>query len=81
MERPITKETSVEDLLDLCPAANGHLIERGLPCIVCGEPFWGSVGDLARRYGIDDVDGLVDELNALVVEAPGSRDGGTGEER
>lgn len=60
--------TTVEEILDRCPAANGLLIEKGLPCIVCGEPFWGTLEELARRHGIEDVEGLLSELNALARE-------------
>jgi len=61
----ITAQTPVEKLLDAIPEANEYLIEQGLPCIVCGEPFWGTLGDLARRHGVEDVDALVRGLNAL----------------
>ena len=59
-------DIAVDELLERFPQANGFLMERGLPCMVCGEPFWGTLGDLARRKGIDDVDALVDGLNAFL---------------
>lgn len=81
MSEPFSEETTVEELLDRCPAANGLLIERGLPCIICGEPFWGSIADLARRHGIEDIQGLLAELNALASrEAGAGRGEVTGEE-
>lgn len=61
----VTAETPVEALLDAVPGANEYLIEQGLPCIVCGEPFWGTLGDLARRHRIEDVEALVRGLNEL----------------
>jgi len=69
----ITASTSIDDLLDLLPEANGYLIEQGLPCLVCGDPFWGSIGDLARRRGIEDVDRIVGELNAMLQAKEGSQ--------
>ncbi len=69
----ITGSTSIDDLLELLPEANGYLIEQGLPCLVCGEPFWGSIGDLARRRGIEDVDRIVGELNAMLEAKEGSQ--------
>ncbi|MBD3368442.1 MAG: DUF1858 domain-containing protein [Candidatus Eisenbacteria bacterium] len=59
-----TKDVTIEELLEKAPEANTFLIERGLPCLVCGEPFWGTLEDLARRNGIEDVDALVSEMNA-----------------
>lgn len=64
----ITAETPVEVVLEEVPEANEYLIGRGVPCLVCGEPFWGSIGDLARRHGIEDVDALVRDLNRLSGE-------------
>ncbi len=69
----ITASTSIDDLLDLLPEANGYLIEQGLPCLVCGDPFWGSIGDLARRRGIEDVDRIVGELNVMLQTKEGSQ--------
>lgn len=70
----ITVGTSIDELLELLPEANGYLIEQGLPCLVCGEPFWGSVGDLAEKHGIEDVGRIVGELNAMLdAEDEGSR--------
>lgn len=54
---------TIEDLLERFPAANEYLIERGLPCLVCGEPFWGTLGEFARRRGMDNVEELVRGLN------------------
>jgi len=69
----ITTGTSIEELLELLPEANGYLIEQGLPCLVCGEPFWGSVGDLAAKHGVEDVERIVMELNGMFEAKEGSR--------
>jgi hypothetical protein len=55
----------IEDLIERYPGAVGFLIEHGLPCVVCGEPFWGSLAELARDKGWDDakIDELVQEFN------------------
>jgi len=55
----ITEDTTIEELLEAFPAANGYLIEHGLPCVVCGEPFWGTVGELARRSRVENVAELI----------------------
>jgi len=66
--REFTKHVTIEELLDEAPRANTFLIERGLPCLVCGEPFWGTLADLARRNGVEDVDALVSNMNAYLEE-------------
>ncbi len=56
----ITKDTSVEKLVEVFPGVVRLLILEGLPCVICGEPFWGSVGELAREKGWDE--GRIDLL-------------------
>ncbi|UCE27914.1 MAG: DUF1858 domain-containing protein [Candidatus Coatesbacteria bacterium] len=62
----ITAETSVEELLERYPWANAVLIQLGLPCVHCGEPFWGTLGELVENYGRD-----IDEILAALNEERG----------
>ncbi len=68
----ITPDISVEELLEELPASNEYLIEQGLPCLICGEPFWGSLADLASKHGVEDVDRIVRELNDMLERKEGS---------
>ncbi len=63
----ITPDTCVEDLIQKHPDAIGFLIRSGLPCVVCGEPFWGTLLELGRQKGLtkDQVTALVNEFNRL----------------
>ena len=63
----ITRESSVEDLVKANPETVRFLIVEGLPCVVCGEPFWGTLEELARQKGWDDarIDELVEKMRAL----------------
>ncbi len=47
MAESITQSTRVEDLVEEYPKAIGMFIEHGLPCVVCGQPFWGTIQELA----------------------------------
>jgi hybrid cluster-associated redox disulfide protein len=58
----IKKDMSVEDLIDAYPQTVQILIRMGLPCLVCGEPFWGTIEELARNYNADP-DLLLKQLN------------------
>jgi hybrid cluster-associated redox disulfide protein len=49
----INKDTSVEEVLSAYPQLSKTFIELGLPCLVCGEAFWGTVAELARQHNID----------------------------
>jgi hypothetical protein len=63
--KPITRHISIEDLVAHYPGSVKFLINKGLPCLVCGEPTWGTLEQLARDKGWNDVaiDELVEEMN------------------
>ena len=65
----VSADTAVEDLLAAWPGIVKFLINEGLPCIVCGEPFWGSLGDLARGKHFSEAQ--IDELVVNIREAMG----------
>ena len=58
----ITAETVIEDILAEYPALSKVFINFGLPCLVCGEAFWGTVADLVRGRDVD-LDKLLKTLN------------------
>jgi len=47
----INIDTSVEELVAVCIGVSTFLINKGLPCVVCGEPFWGSLWELCQQEG------------------------------
>jgi len=54
MTATITSDTAIDELVTTCPKAVHLLIEEGLPCVECGEPYWGTVGELAKSKGWND---------------------------
>lgn len=66
----ITKDILVEDLVERIPDSVTFLRERGLVCILCGEPVWGTLNELAKtkKFTDEEIDTLVDQLNKM----PGS---------
>ncbi|KPK64785.1 hypothetical protein AMJ83_00960 [candidate division WOR_3 bacterium SM23_42] len=58
----ITKEMHIEQILTKYPSLSKTFIEFGLPCLVCGEPFWGTVDELGQQHGIN-TEKLVEKLN------------------
>lgn len=63
----ITKDILVEDLVEELPDSVIFLRERGLVCILCGEPVWGTLNELAKskNFTDDQIDEIVVQLNRL----------------
>jgi methionine synthase II (cobalamin-independent) len=63
----ISKDTTIEDLVAAVPAAIAYLRDKGVRCILCGEPVWGTLEQAARHKGKDDeqIAQIVSDLNTL----------------
>ncbi len=62
-------DSSVEDLLERFPFLTRVFVRFNLPCLVCGEPFWGTIRELAEKHGTD-LEALVDALNRELEREP-----------
>jgi methionine synthase II (cobalamin-independent) len=77
----ITKDISIEELVENVPQSVKYLMNEGIKCIACGEPIWGTLEDAAKEKGyIDkDIERFVKELQDFAdnpskeVEDPDSR--------
>lgn len=60
----ITKDITIEDLVEGVPQSVKYLMNKGIKCIACGEPIWGTLEDAAREKGFtdDDIKRFVNEL-------------------
>ncbi len=63
----IDRNITIEDLVDDYPSAVGYLSEKGIRCIKCGEPIWGTLKEACIEKGFDDkqIEIFVKELNEL----------------
>ncbi len=52
----ITKDISIEELVDNVPQAVKYLMHEGIKCIACGEPIWGTLEEAAKEKGYTDQD-------------------------
>ncbi|MDH4210145.1 MAG: DUF1858 domain-containing protein [candidate division WOR-3 bacterium] len=59
----INADTHVEQILMKYPALSRIFIDFGLPCLVCGEPFWGTIAELGSNHSIS-----IDKLNEVKAE-------------
>ncbi|HYX06756.1 MAG TPA: DUF1858 domain-containing protein [Bacteroidales bacterium] len=63
----IEKDITIEELVEKVPQSVKYLMDKGIKCIACGEPIWGTLEEAAKQKGFDDaaIDEVVSELNAL----------------
>ena len=64
----ITKEITIEDLTDDYSFSVNYLSKKGIRCIVCGEPIWGSLEEACEEKGFteEDIVKVVEELNSMI---------------
>ena len=65
----ITKEITIEELVNEYPQSIKYLGDKGIRCIRCGEPIWGSVESAAKEKGFSDEENdiFVSDLNKLGI--------------
>ncbi|MDX1315497.1 MAG: hypothetical protein R3356_08350 [Eudoraea sp.] len=63
----ISRDISIEDLVTLKIEAISYLSKKGVRCIACGEPIWGTLEEAAKDKGYSDeeISTFVKELNEL----------------
>ena len=63
----INKEIEVEDLVKELPESVAYLRNKGIRCLRCGEPIWGSLETAAKEKGFNEleIEIFVSELNKL----------------
>ncbi|PKP00006.1 MAG: DUF1858 domain-containing protein [Bacteroidetes bacterium HGW-Bacteroidetes-9] len=64
----ISATTLVADLVSAYPEMVSFLAERKLHCIVCGEPVWGTIGELARdkQFTAEQTEYLIVEIQTAI---------------
>ena len=62
-EMKITKDITIEELVETVPGSVKYLMEKGIKCIACGEPIWGTLEDAAKEKGFSD-----SEINEFIIE-------------
>jgi len=67
----ISKEIEIEDLVRILPKSVSYLMEKGIRCLRCGEPLWGSLETAALDKGFskEEVVVFVKELNKMLIQS------------
>lgn len=68
----IPQTITIEDLITAHPRAVRFLVEHKIPCLVCGEPVWGTLEEVAHNSGKSpvEIEDLVAGLNAALQKEP-----------
>jgi hypothetical protein len=68
----VNADMTVEELIGVHPEIASFLAERGIVCLRCGEPYWGTLRELAGHKGLQ---GQIDQIVAEIIEQlnPGAR--------
>jgi hypothetical protein len=63
----IDKNIFIEELVEKFPFSVNYLSEKGIKCIACGEPIWGTLEEacLEKNFISKDIQQFVNELNIL----------------
>jgi hypothetical protein len=63
----IHTNTSIEEIVQSGSIFVDYLSQKGIRCIRCGEPVWGTLGDAARAKGFneEEIEFFINELNHL----------------
>lgn len=74
MNRQVSKDILIEELIDIIPGSITYLMNKGIKCYVCGEPMWGTLEAAARDKGFsnDEIDEFVFDLNNLSIPSEAS---------
>jgi len=64
----ITKDILIETLVEEYPFSVRYLMEKGIRCIMCGEPIWGTLEEACaeKNFSAENIDAIVAEMKSLV---------------
>jgi methionine synthase II (cobalamin-independent) len=64
----ITPQIEIEDLIKILPESVEFMMNKGIRCLRCGEPIWGTLEDAAFEKGFSgsEINSFVTELNRIL---------------
>jgi len=58
----------IEDLVNTYPEVIAPLAEMGIVCIACGEPIWGTLGELIASKEIANPEEVYKKINNIIAD-------------
>lgn len=70
-QKKITRQIEIEELINILPQSVSYLMEKGIRCLRCGEPIWGTLESASKEkgFGENEIETFVDELSLLLVNS------------
>ena len=62
----MSTDTDTEDIVNDCSEFIGPLKDYGIACIMCGEPVWGTLKEIAKLKNIQNLDEIVNKMNTII---------------
>ena len=65
----ISRDISIELLVEKFPFASHYLASRGIRCVACGEPVWLTLEEAAIERGFSDqeIDEVINDLKIMAM--------------
>ena len=63
----VNKDTTIEDLINIVPKSISYMMDKGIKCMACGDPIWGTLESASKTKGFSDeqIAEFVSDLNRL----------------
>lgn len=64
----IDDQITIEELVRVYPFTVTYLMQKGIKCIACGEPIWGTLRETVYAKGYDKafLDACISEINEKI---------------
>lgn len=70
----VNKDIWIDELLDKYPQSQEFLSKKGIVCVMCGEPVWGTLQEQMEEkdFSQDKMEKVMIELNEFLEKKQGS---------
>ncbi|MCX7736844.1 MAG: DUF1858 domain-containing protein [Candidatus Kapabacteria bacterium] len=67
MKSRIERTTTIEELTEILPSSVSYMMEKGIRCLICGEPIWGTIEEVVfgKGFSENELQQILKDLNSL----------------
>ncbi len=67
MKSKIERTITIEELTEILPESVSYLMEKGIRCLICGEPIWGTIEEavLDKGFSENELELILKDLQML----------------